>query len=173
MHCIRRLIPTKTGFSERTMRKILISACLLGVQCRHNGCDSKSESVMGTFEADELIPICPEQFGGLPPPRPPAEIVGGDGADVLDGNARVMTVERENKTEAFLHGAQQALEIAERHNATYAVLKSKSPSCGCGQVYDGSFVGNVTAGDGVTAALFRRHGIEIMTEAEIEVQEPS
>lgn len=128
---------------------------------------------MKTFEADELIPICPEQLGGLPTPRPPAEIVGGDGADVLDGVACVITVDGENKTEAFLHGAHQALEIAETHNATHAVLKSKSPSCGCGQVHDGSFAGNLIAGDGVTTALFRRHGIEIMTEAEIELQEPS
>lgn len=154
------------------MKKVLISACLLGVKCRHNGRDSKSERVTKTFEADELIPICPEQSGGLPTPRPATEIVGGDGADVLDGAARVITVGGEDKTEAFLHGAHQGLEIAEIHNATHAVLKSKSPSCGCGTIYDGSFTGNLADGDGVTAALFRRHGIEIMTEAEIEVQEP-
>ena len=107
-------------------------------------------------------------MGELSTPRPAAEIVGGDGADVLDGKARVVTVDGEDKTEAFLAGAYRALEIAQAHRATHAILKSKSPSCGCGQIYDGSFTGTLADSDGVTAALFRRHGIEITTEEDLE-----
>jgi len=149
------------------MKKILVSACLLGVKCRYNGGDSENDQVTNEFGRNEVIPICPEEFGGLPTPRPPAEIVGGDGGDVLDGSACVMTVDGEDKTEAFLLGANRALQIAKAHGATHAILKSKSPSCGCGQIYDGSFAGSLTNGDGVTAALFRRHGIRIVTEKDL------
>lgn len=150
------------------MKKIVISACLIGEKCRYNGRDSKSEAITNKFDVDSLIQICPEQMGGLSTPRPAAEIVGGDGDAVLDGRARVITVDGADRTEAFLAGAYRALEIAQAHGATHAILKSKSPSCGCGQIYDGSFTGNLTDSDGVTAALFRRHGIEIMTEADLE-----
>ncbi|MCZ6676474.1 MAG: DUF523 domain-containing protein [Candidatus Poribacteria bacterium] len=150
------------------MKKVIVSACLIGVKCRYNGLDSKIEQVASRFGESELIPICPEQMGGLPTPRPPAEVVGGDGDDVLDGKARVITADGEDKTEAFLRGAYRALKIAQAHGATHAILKSKSPSCGCGQIYDGSFAGNLTDGDGVTAALFRRHGIKIITEKELD-----
>ena len=150
------------------MKKILISACLLGVKCRYNGLDSKSEKIMNAFEADEIIPICPEQLGELPTPRPSAEIVGGDGEAVLDGTARVVSVEGDDKTEEYLRGAHCALQIAQESGATQAILKSKSPSCGCGQIYDGTFTGNPTDGNGVTTALFRRHGIETITEKDLE-----
>ena len=128
---------------------------------------------MEKFEGEELIPVCPEQLGGLSTPRPPAEIVGGDGVDVLDGCASVITVEGEDKTSEFLGGAHQTLEIAKSQNAAHAVLKSRSPSCGCGRIYDGSFTGELGDGDGVTAALLRRHGIRVMTEADIETDESS
>lgn len=150
------------------MKKIVISACLIGEKCRYNGLDSKSQAVMNRFEEGSLIQICPEQMGGLSTPRPAAEIVGGDGADVIDGKARVITVDGEDKTAAFLAGAYRALESAQAHRATHAILKSKSPSCGCGKIYDGSFTGKLTDNDGVTAALFRRHGIKIMTEEDLE-----
>ena len=107
-------------------------------------------------------------MGGLSTPRPAAEIVGGDGKAVLDGTAQVVTADGEDKTEAFLAGAYRALAIARAHRATHAILKSKSPSCGCGKIYDGSFTGSLTDSDGVTAALFRRHGIEIITEEDLE-----
>ena len=128
---------------------------------------------MERLGGDELVPVCPEQLGGLPTPRPPAEIVGGDGADVLDGAASVITVDGEDKTSEFLDGAHQTLEIATSQNATHAVLKSRSPSCGCGQIYDGTFTGKLSDGDGVTAALLRRHGIQVVTEADIETDESS
>lgn len=125
------------------------------------------------FEGEELIPVCPEQLGGLSTPRPPAEIVGGDGTDVLDGCASVITVEGEDKTREFLDGAHQTLEIAKSQNAAHAVLKSRSPSCGCGRIYNGTFTGELGDGEGVTAALLRRHGIQVMTEADIETDESS
>ncbi len=152
--------------------KTVISACLMGVKCRYNGLDSKNERLKSELGADEWIPVCPEQLGGLPTPRPPAEIVGGNGDDVLKGKARVIDVNGEDKTEVFLHGARRALQIAQAHGATHAILKSKSPSCGCGQTYDGSFAGNLTEGDGVTAALFRRHGIQIITEKDVKQSQP-
>lgn len=128
---------------------------------------------MEKFEGQELIPVCPEQLGGLSTPRPPAEIVGGDGGDVLDRCASVITVQGEDKTREFLCGAHQTLEIAKSHNATAAVLKSNSPSCGCGLIYDGTFTGELVDGDGVTSALLRRQGIQVMTDADIETDESS
>jgi uncharacterized protein YbbK (DUF523 family) len=111
----------------------------------------------------QLIPVCPEESGGLPTPRPPAEIVGGDGNDVLDGTAKVMTDDGTDVTEAFLKGAHHALEAAQSNGATHVILKARSPSCGCGDIYDGTFSGTLTSGDGVTTALLKRHGIIVTT----------
>ena len=145
------------------MKKILVSACLIGVNCRYDGDNSCDENVVNRMKTDELIPVCPEEAGGLPTPRPPVEIVGGDGNDVLDGKAKVMTADGEDKTEAFLKGARHALQLAQSQGATCVILKSRSPSCGCGTIYDGSFSGTLTSGDGVTTALLKRHGIEVIS----------
>ena len=146
------------------MKKVVVSACLVGVKCRYNGLDCGDRRLISKFAEREFIPICPEQIGGLPTPRPPVEIIGGAGEEVLDGSARVVTAGGEDRTEMFIQGAYRALKIAREHGATQAVFKSKSPSCGCGQIYDGSFTGRLTDGDGVTAALLRRHGLEVVTE---------
>ena len=143
--------------------KILISACLLGVNCRYDGGNSRDENAINIHQSDELIPVCPEEAGGLPTPRPAVEIVGGDGNDVLDGKARVLTADGVDKTEEFLKGAQFALELAQSQDATSVILKSKSPSCGCGEIYDGSFSSTLISGDGVTTALLKRHGIEVIS----------
>ncbi len=143
--------------------KMLISACLLGVNCRYDGGNSRDENAINLHQNDELIPVCPEEAGGLPTPRPAVEIVGGDGNDVLDGNARVLTADGVDKTEEFLKGAQFALELAQSQDATTVLLKSKSPSCGCGKIYDGSFSSTLISGDGVTTALLKRHGIEVIS----------
>ncbi|MCY4404341.1 MAG: DUF523 domain-containing protein [Candidatus Poribacteria bacterium] len=143
--------------------KMLVSACLLGVNCRYDGGNSRNENALKQQETDELIPVCPEEAGGLPTPRPAVEIVGGDGNDVLDGKARVKTADGQDKTKEFLEGAQHALELAQSQGATSVIFKSRSPSCGCGQVYDGSFSGTLISGDGVTAALLKRHGIEVIS----------
>ena len=141
--------------------KVLISACLLGVRCRYDGGDSRNETAIKQSEMDELIPVCPEEAGGLPTPRPPAEIVGGNGDDVLNGKAKVMTVDGIDVTEAYLKGAHHALQVAQSHDATQVILKARSPSCGCGDIYDGTFSGTLTSGDGVTTALLKRHGITV------------
>ena len=141
--------------------KAIISACLLGVRCRYDGGDSRNETVMKQKETSELIPVCPEEAGGLPTPRPPAEIVGGNGDDVLNGKAKVMTVDGTDVTDAYLKGAHHALQVAQAHGATQVILKARSPSCGCGDIYDGTFSGTLTSGDGVTTALLKRHGITV------------
>ncbi len=143
--------------------KILISACLLGVNCRYDGGNSRDKDAIKRHQHDELVPVCPEEAGGLPTPRPAVEIVGGDGNDVLDGKARVLTAEGVDKTEEFLKGAQIALEVAQSTGATSVLLKSKSPSCGCGEIYDGTFSKTLVSGDGVTTALLKRHGIEVIS----------
>lgn len=143
--------------------KRLVSACLLGVNCRYDGGNSRNENALKQQETDELIPVCPEEAGGLPTPRPAVEIVGGDGNDVLDGKAKVMTADGQDKTEQFLKGAQHALELAQSQGATSVIFKSRSPSCGCGKIYDGSFSGTLITGDGVTAALLKRHGIKVIS----------
>lgn len=111
--------------------------------------------------------VCPEVDGGLGTPRPPAEIVGGDGADVLAGRAQVMTVDGADVTEAYIAGADRALVAAQRSGARAAILKARSPSCGCGAIYDGTFSRTLTPGDGVTAALLQAHGIEVVTDDDL------
>ena len=142
--------------------RVVISACLLGVRCRYDGGDSRNELAIKQKEMSELIPVCPEEAGGLSTPRPPAEIVGGDGEDVLNGNAKVITVDGTDVTEAYVKGAYHALQVAQSHGATQVILKARSPSCGCGDIYDGTFSGTLTSGDGVTTALLKRHGITVI-----------
>ena len=141
--------------------KVIISACLMGVRCRYDGDHSRNETAINHQKTYQLIPVCPEESGGLPTPRPPAEIVGGDGDDVLKGNAKVMTADGTDVTEAYLQGAHHALEVAQLHGATHVILKTRSPSCGCGDIYDGTFSGTLMSGDGVTTALLKRHGITV------------
>ena len=111
--------------------------------------------------------VCPEVDGGLGTPRPAAEITGGDGADVLAGRARVVTRDGRDVTEAYVAGARRALEAARAAGAETAILKARSPSCGKGAVYDGSFSRALQSGDGVTAALLAKSGIRVVTDEEI------
>ncbi len=139
--------------------KALVSRCLLGDVCRYDGRRIESEKTRGLAEEYSLVPVCPEQEGGLSTPRPVAEIRGGDGGDVLDGRARVIVVESGvDLTPAFLRGAEVAAEAAVRAGAAVAFLKSRSPSCGCGEIVVG---GEKIAGDGVAAALLKRRGIRV------------
>lgn len=140
------------------MRTVLVSACLLGVRCRYDGQSKPRETLQRKLRGTVCVPICPEQLGGPPTPRPPQQLVGGDGNGVLDGKARVVNECGEDVTECFLLGAREALRLARQHGADVAYLKSKSPSCGCGLVrIDGEW----QPGDGVTAALLRRHGVRV------------
>lgn len=144
-----------------------MSACLAGRACRFDG-SANPDDVVGQLVADgRAVLVCPEVDGGLGTPRPPAEIVGGDGADVLAGRARVITREGADVTDAYVRGAERALSAARGAGAATAILKARSPSCGKGGIYDGSFSRLVREGDGVTAALLRAGGLEIVTEEEI------
>ena len=154
----------------RCCKLILISACLAGLETRYDGGHNRIEAIEKLVQQGKAMLVCPEQLGGLPTPRLPAQIVGGNGDDVLDGKAKVINSKGEDVTLEFVKGAKQALKAALAINATKAVLKESSPSCGSGLIYDGSFSGTKKVGYGVTTALLRRHGIEVISENELEAE---
>ncbi len=139
----------------------IVSACLLGVNCNFEGKNWLTPEVLEEFKKGGLFPVCPEVFGGLSVPRVPSEIQGGTGADVLSGKAKVVNMEGVDVTCQFLKGANDALRIAQAVGAKEALLTEKSPSCGCGKIFDGSFKDKFITGDGVTAALFKNNGIKV------------
>ncbi|MBQ3390363.1 MAG: DUF523 domain-containing protein [Firmicutes bacterium] len=147
-----------------------ISACLAGENCKYSGGNNRNEAIVSLCESRPCVLICPERTGGLKTPRAPAEIIGGTGEDVLAGQAKVMDSEGRDRTEAFMKGAllslAQVWEAAGDETEICAVLKAKSPSCGSGLIYDGTFSGTKIPGNGVTAALFKREGIRVLTEEE-------
>ncbi len=157
--------------------RVIVSACLAGRRCTYRGSDNPVEPE-GRDHIDRLVEdgrallICPEVDGGLTTPRPPAEIVGGDGHDVLDGRACVLAADGTDVTEAYLRGAEVAVERARRVGASVAVLKSRSPSCGHGAIYDGSFSKALVPGDGVTAAALQRAGVAVMTDEDLHSGTP-
>lgn len=138
-----------------------VSKCLAGIPCRYDGKANPNREIQELYRLSLAVAICPECLGGLGVPREPSEIVGGDGADVLDKAARVLSSDGRDVTEEFICGAYEALKICRRHHVGKAILKAKSPSCGAGEIYDGSFTGALRPGDGVTAALFKRSGIKL------------
>lgn len=139
----------------------IVSACLVGVACRYNAHSRTDPALALRFAKGDLLPICPELAGGLGLPRPPSEIRGGAGEEVLEGKARVVDSEGGDLTEAFISGARATLAAAKAAGASEAFLAANSPSCGSGRVYDGSFSGALVPGDGVAAALLRQNGIRI------------
>jgi uncharacterized protein YbbK (DUF523 family) len=143
---------------------VLVSACLAGCECRFDGSSNQTSEVARLVAEGRAVQVCPEEDGGLPTPRAPAEIVGGDGHDVLAGRATVITSDGRDVTAAYVAGAERALESARAAGATKAILKARSPSCGKGAIYDGSFTRTPIVGDGVTAALLSANGIEVVTE---------
>lgn len=143
---------------------IMVSACLAGINCKYNGENNRCPPLCTYLASHPHFLVCPETMGCLPVPRKPAEIRGGDGRDVLEGRARVITSAGDDVTPAFLSGARASGELARFNQVKLVIFKSRSPSCGCGGVYDGSFSGVLRPGDGVTAALLRRHGIKVITE---------
>ena len=138
---------------------VLISSCLLGIACRYDGGHSRVEELIATANHLHLIPICPEQLGGLPTPRSPATILNGDGRAVLAGHGKVLNASGQDVTEAFLKGARETLRLAEISGATTALLKHKSPSCGLATPYCETDAGY---GLGVTAALLTSAGIRVI-----------
>ena len=150
------------------MQKILVSRCLLGHRVRYDGGASGPFDPLEQWVAEgRVVALCPEVAGGLPTPRPAAEISGGQGAEVLDGSVRVLTVEGEDVSAEFLSGARQTLALVEQHGIRIAVLKANSPSCGNLLTYDGTFSGVKVGGEGVTAALLRRNGVKVFSELEL------
>ncbi len=152
------------------MEKILVSACLVGRKVRYDGRASQARGnvIEQWRKQGRLVAVCPEVAGGLPVPRPAAEIDGGDGSDVLRGEARLRTGSGADVTQAFVAGAEHALEVARREGIRIAVLKARSPSCGSANIYDGTFSGTLRDGSGVTAALLREQGIRVFSDEELE-----
>ncbi len=142
----------------------LISACLLGVKCRWNGEDNRNDRALKLIKEEILIPVCPEQLGGLSTPRARQEIQGGAGDDVLEKRAKVINEEGDDVTEQFLKGAEETLKIAHFFQVKEFIGKSLSPSCSGSKIYDGTFSGGVKSGRGVTAELLMRNGIKIKGE---------
>ena len=150
------------------MEKILVSRCLLGHRVRYDGGASGPFDLLEQWiEEGRVVPLCPEVAGGLPTPRAAAEIPGGQGGQVLDGIAAVITTDGEDVSAQFLEGARQALELVRKHGIRVAVLKANSPSCGNLLTYDGTFSGVRVSGEGVTAALLKRHGVRVFSELEL------
>ena len=137
---------------------VLVSACLLGVRCRYDGASKPNEAVLRLMERHTLIPVCPEQLGGLATPRPPAERQG----------EAVRTRSGADVTEQYRRGAEEALRLCRSCGCDAAVLKERSPSCGVGAVYDGTFSGVLAAGDGVTAELLTENGIPVYGESQAD-----
>lgn len=135
----------------------ICSACLLGIKCRYNGTAKKNQKVIDLSKKELLIPVCPEQLGGLTTPRESAEQKG----------KKVFTKSGKDVTDGFERGAKEVLKIVKIYNVKEAILKCKSPSCGCGFVFDGSFTDKLIKGDGVTASLLKKNGIKVITEKEL------
>lgn len=148
----------------------LVSACLLGIKCNWRGDDRyKNNAVLKLASSEKSLAVCPESQAGMACPRAQMEITGGDGAAVLDGRAKVVTSTGDDVTEILVAGAIQALKIAQNRGVTRFIGKSNSPSCGCGTIYDGTFSGKLTPGDGVTTALLKRNGIEVISEKDMVI----
>ena len=137
---------------------ILVSACLLGCPCRYDGKSKPNDALLALMEQHTLIPVCPEQMGGLATPRAPAERREGG----------VFTQAGMDVTVQYRRGAEEALRLAKLYGCTCAILKARSPSCGSGEIYDGSFSRRLIAGDGVTAALLKANGIAVCGESEVD-----
>lgn len=158
---------------------IIVSACLAGLATTHSGTAKPSRAVMELVRQGRAVLVCPEQLGGLPTPRLPAEIVGSgagswsgsgsgcDGSGVIAGEGRVVDAEGQDVTEQYLRGAREALKVARLTGATMAILKARSPSCGSGRIHDGTFSGTLKDGVGVTTALFREQGIHVVSEEDL------
>jgi len=146
---------------------LLVSACLLGLSTRYDGGDERRDAVIALGARFFLVPVCPEQLGGLPTPRPAAEIISGDGDDVFEDRARVETADAVDVSSAYARGAEESVKLAGILGARQAVLKARSPSCGCREIYDGSFRGVCRPGRGVAAAALARAGVSSWDEDDV------
>ena len=137
--------------------KILVSACLMGMSCRYDGQSNFIPQLKKLMKTHTCIPVCAEIFGGLPTPRTPAERRG----------STVVTQDGQDVTDAFVRGAAEILRLADLYHCKVALLKERSPSCGSGQIYDGTFTGTLTEGDGVTAQLLKKKGLTVYGESQL------
>src|SRR3989338_7283798 len=135
----------------------LCSACLLGIKCRYDGKSELNKKAIALSRKEALIPICPEQLGGLPTPREPAELRGN----------KVVTRSGKDVTGNFAIGAEQVLRLARLFGIKEAILKQRSPSCGCREIYDGSFSGKIIKGHGITASLLKKNGIKVISDKDL------
>ena len=142
--------------------KIMVSACLLGENCKYNGGNNRNEALLEMLAGHEIIPVCPEVAGGLPVPRVPVELVNG----------RAVNRDGEDMDEAFRKGAEKALAIAERENPDLIILQSRSPSCGVSEIYDGTFTGKKIPGHGIFAEMAIRAGYKVMDVEELHLFSP-
>jgi uncharacterized protein YbbK (DUF523 family) len=143
---------------------IIVSACLAGVSCRHDG-SSKTNKIIQKLVSEKLaLPICAEVMGGRPIPRVPCEITGGTAEQVLDGSARVKDKNGNDVTEEILEGVKNVQKAVKRMNVNAVILKTKSPTCGKGRIYDGTFSGQMIDGNGVLTAALLRDGVKVFTE---------
>ena len=140
---------------------ILVSACLLGINCKYNGKNNKNENVIDYLKDKQYIIACPEQLGGLSTPRNPSEIIKVNKDEVVKSNTGL------DVTYNFTKGANECLNIAKIYGCAEAILKEGSPSCGSNYIYDGTFSGNKIQGQGVTTSLLRKHGIKVISENEV------
>lgn len=145
----------------------LVSSCLGGVNCRYNGDNSENKVILKLIKEGKAITVCPEQLTGLPTPRLPCEIIIDE-----DGHKKVFNKEGKDLTKEFMEGAEKTLAIAKAKGIKKAILKSKSPSCGCGLVYDGTFSGKLIKGNGFTTELLIKNGFEVYTENDLETTLP-
>lgn len=136
---------------------ILVSACLCGVNCKYNRKNNLNEECLELLKKGEALLVCPEQLGGLQTPRNPSEI------RIIDGETKVFMNDGTDVTENYKRGAEEVLNLAKKLNIKKAILKRKSPSCGCGEIYDGTFTNTLTNGNGITASLLLENGIEVET----------
>lgn len=144
--------------------KYLISACLANLPVRYDGKGYYFEKISELLQNQQAITVCPEILGGLATPRLAAEIVNGTAQDVLNGIAQVIDSQGNDVTQAFIDGAQKALEIAKKYQVSIVVLKENSPSCGSNFIYDGTFSGTKISGLGITASLLRQHDFQVISE---------
>lgn len=142
----------------------MISACLCGINCKYNGSSNYEPHFKKLAASEPCILVCPETIGGLPVPRIPCEIFGGTGREVIAGFALVIDRNGHDLTDYFIEGAYQTLVLAKNKGINTAILKSRSPSCAVGKIYNGTFSSETIDGDGVTAALLKIHGIKVISD---------
>ncbi|OHX64130.1 DUF523 domain-containing protein [Flammeovirga pacifica] len=142
--------------------KYIISSCLVGVKCRYNATCSSTVNLNDMIESGEAIPVCPEVIAGLPTPREPVEIQN------IEEGVQVTSKAGKDYTAQFLKSADEVLKVCQENNITHAILQSRSPSCGFGKIYDGTFSGTLIDGNGIVADKLFKNGINVMTDEEFE-----